>query len=262
MMIPNRKPKPIKVKPAQAQGTRIIREGPIIRSGHRSYQPAVKVEPKRVGVVAEEPAKAPRATSITPLWKGETCFVIGGGPSLAGLDWNRLAGKRTIAINKAFLSYPNADVLYWTDNRFYSWYKSEIDTFAGQKYTLRHNASHTQGIHLLNRGMRFGLETRPDTLAHGNNSGYAAINLAYHLGAKRIVLMGYDMANIGGKSHYHDGYPIRMTPDEIYEKQFIPGFKVLADLLKAKGVEVWNASQASKLTVWPRVSLEQGLNMR
>jgi len=262
MMIPNRKPKPVKVKPAQTKGSRIERTGPIIRPGHRFYKPPVKVEPRAIGMKVEEPPRPPRAVSVPPIWQGETCFIIGGGPSLTGLDWNLLGGKKTIAINKAFLSHPNADVLYWTDNRFYSWHKTEIDLFAGQKYTIRHNHNHGPGIKLLNRGMRFGLETRSDTIAHGNNSGYAAINLAYHFGVKRIILLGYDMANVGGKSHFHDGYPTRTTPDEVYQKQFIPGFKVLADGLKSKGIEIWNACPGSKLTVWPRISLAQGLNMR
>lgn len=262
-MIPNRKPVKVKVKPASSSTSRIDRTGPIKRGrsyGH-SAQPA-KVSVPRVGQLpVQEPAGRPKTSTVQPIWRGETCFIIGGGPSLTGLDWNRLAGKRTIAINKALLSYPNADVLYWTDSRFYSWHKLDIDRFKGLKYAIRFNATHNGEVQLLNRGMRFGLETRADTLAHGNNSGYAAINLAYHLGAKRIVLLGYDMGNVGGKSHFHDGYATRATSDEIYQKQFIPGFDFLAAELKKKGVEVLNACPTSKLTAFPRISLDRGLGL-
>ena len=30
--------------------------------------------------------------------------------------------------------YPNADVLYWTDSRFYTWYKNEVDNY--NKFTI------------------------------------------------------------------------------------------------------------------------------
>jgi hypothetical protein len=201
-------------------------------------------------------------TRVEPIWSGETVYIIGGGPSLIGFDWNRLIGKRTIAINKAILSYPMADALYWTDSRVYGWYKKEIDSFKGLKYSIRNHSSYPAGINILRKSNKFGLEEAKDALCHGNNSGYAAINLAYLLGAKRIVLLGYDMHNDGKKGHYHDGYPVPPTGDNIYRDQFIPGFQILADLLKEKKVDVYNASMTSSLRVWPKISFEQALSLR
>jgi hypothetical protein len=40
------------------------------------------------------------------------------------------------------------------------------------------------------------------------------------------------------QGHYHDGYPVPLTGDSVYKEQFIPGFEILANLLKEKGVEV------------------------
>ena len=115
-MIPNRKPKKGKVRPASSSRSRLARTEPIKRGriyGHKAT--AAKIPVQKVGQLpAKEPAGRPKTSTIQPIWRGETCFIIGGGPSLADMDWNRLAGKRTIAINKALLSYPNADVLYWT----------------------------------------------------------------------------------------------------------------------------------------------------
>jgi hypothetical protein len=201
-------------------------------------------------------------SKVDPIWSGETVYIIGGGPSLVNFDWNQLIGKRTIAINKAIVSYPNADVLYWTDSRIYGWYKNEIDKFKGLKYTIRDHSSYSADSRILRKGNAFGLEESRDSLCHGNNSGYAAINLAYLFGVKKIVLLGYDMHNDGKQSHYHDGYPVPATGDNIYRDQFIPGFKVLADILKEKKVEVYNASMTSSLTVWPKISFEQALTLR
>ena len=201
-------------------------------------------------------------SKIEPIWLGETVFIIGGGPSLQDFNWTGLYGKKTIAINKSLLSFPQANVLYWTDSRVYSWMKADIDNFKGPKYTIRDNPSYIGDIKILRKGNKFGLEEAKDTLSHGNNSGYAAINLAYHLGAKRIILLGYDMGNDGKRGHHHDGYPVPVTGDNIYRDQFIPGFKILADLLKTKGIEVYNASPNSLLNTWPKITLEKALTFK
>ena len=42
----------------------------------------------------------------TGSWKGQRCFIIGGGPSLKGFDFKQLKGEKIIAINKAFVDAP------------------------------------------------------------------------------------------------------------------------------------------------------------
>lgn len=198
--------------------------------------------------------------TVEPIWEGETVYIIGGGPSLIDFDWKRLSGKRIIAVNKSILSYPNADALYWTDSRVYGWNKTEIDKFKGLKYTIRHHVTYPSDVKVLRKSNKFGLECAKDAICHGNNSGYAAINLAYLLGAKRIILLGYDMKNDGKRGHYHDGYPVPVTGNNIYKDQFIPGFQIIADMLKQKNIEVYNASMTSALTVWPKISFDKALS--
>lgn len=201
------------------------------------------------------------AWKIDPIWKGETVYIIGGGPSLLNFNWGLLAGKKTIAINKAILSLPSADILYWTDSRVYGWYKTEIDKFKGLKITIRDHVSYPNDVKILKKGDKYGLCEDGTTLSHGNNSGYAAINLAYLLGAKKIVLLGYDMKNNGTQSHYHDGYPVPLTADSVYKEQFIPGFEILANLLKEKDIKVYNASIKSSIMVWPKITHEMALSL-
>lgn len=200
------------------------------------------------------------ADSVEPIWKGETVFIIGGGPSLKNFNWESLRTKKTIAINKAFYAYPHADILYFTDGRFYNWYKDDIDLFKGEKYTITPgSASVTADVKILKRGQKLGLSKEKNMLSHGNNSGYAAINLAYLLGAKRIVLLGYDMTNDGTKSHFHDGYPVNMTSNSTYTNTFIPAFDSLAPLLKNSGIQVYNACEWSMLRAFPKISHAQAL---
>ena len=199
---------------------------------------------------------------VEPMWKGETVYIIGGGTSLNGFNWNGLVGKKTIAINKAFMTYPKANALYWTDSRFYRWYTNDINNFKGLKYTIRPCTEYTSDIKVLRKGIKFGLEEPRDRLSHGNNSGYAAINLAYHLGAKRIILLGYDMKNDGKKGHFHDGYPVPVTSDKIYRDQFLPGFEILADLLREKNIQIFNASPISNIKCFPKINYDKALSFR
>ena len=116
---------------------------------------------------------------VENLWEGETVYILGGGPSLIDFNFKGLLGSKVIAINKGIYAYPAAQVLYWTDSRFYTWYKNDIDQLNCLKYTIKTGPQYTDDIKILRKGRAHGLEEPKDTLAHGNNSGYAAINLAY-----------------------------------------------------------------------------------
>ena len=200
--------------------------------------------------------------TVPKLYDGETIYIIGGGPSLKNFKFESLNGCRTIAINKAILFYPDADVLYWTDGRFYTWYKNEVDNYKGLKYSLKGGSQYTQDINILKKGEAHGLSKDPQTLSHGFNSGYAAINLAYHLGAKRIILLGFDMGSDGTLTHFHDGYPSRSTGEAIYRDRFIPSFNELKTDIKELNLTILNASPYSKLNVFPKITLDQALSFR
>jgi len=194
---------------------------------------------------------------IEKIFDNETVYLVAGGPSLKGFDFNKLINKNTIAINKAFI-YCECDVLYWTDMRFYKWFEKEIKEYKGLKVTNKPNPIAKDIINLRDSG-RTGLDTDPRALRHGNNSGYAAINLAYHTGAKNIILLGYDMGQTGTTSHFHDGYNIRHNP-KIYQNNMLPHFNTIVEPLREKGVNVWNANPNSNLKCFPFCTIDEALN--
>ena len=195
---------------------------------------------------------------IEPVYKGETIFIIGGGPSLQNFDFSKLENKISIVINKAILYVPFAQVMYWTDSRVYDWYQKEIDAFKGLKVTNKPRPIASGVINLLDTG-KMGLELLPNGLRHGNNSGYAAINLAYHLGAKKIVLLGFDMQMQNNNNHWHDGYKLATPKPGLYKNTMIPNFETLVEPLKAAGVEVYNACPSSALECFTKIPLTQAL---
>tara|TARA_R100000544_G_C2210081_1_gene51435 strand:+ start:54 stop:851 length:798 start_codon:yes stop_codon:yes gene_type:complete len=227
-------------------------------------KPVTHVKKSNVNIVNAESKPDPKVvySTVPRKFEGETIYIIGGGPSLKNFDFRRLSGCKTIAINKSLFFHSQADAVYWTDTRFYTWYKNDIDNYKGLKFALKPGSQYTSDINILKKGKPYGIEEDPQTLAHGFNSGYAAINLAYHLGAKRIILLGFDMGNDGKFTHFHDGYPTRATGDRMYIDKFLPGFKQLKEELDNFNITILNASPYSKLTTFPKITIEQALSFR
>lgn len=195
---------------------------------------------------------------IDPILLGETVYIVGGGPSLNGFDFSTLDDKYTIAVNKSFLSLKNPTAIYWSDYRVFRWYQNEILQHQNTlKVTNKPQPDHPAIINLLSTG-KHGLEKDPHGVRDGGNSGYAAINLAYHLGAKKIILLGFDMKTIEGKSHYHEGYEVGKKPDnKMYERLMLPSFDSISIALMQAKVKVYNASLESEIKCFQKIHLNQ-----
>jgi hypothetical protein len=92
----------------------------------------------------------------------------------------------------------------------------------------------------------------------GDNSGYQAVNLAYLWGARRILLLGYDMQRTGGKSHWFGDHPQDLNVGSEYE-DWRDRFRILARDLEAEGIEVINCTRETALDCFPRMELERAL---
>ena len=186
--------------------------------------------------------------------QGEPCFIIGGGASLKGFDFERLRGKgRIIAINRAYEHLPFADIHFFMDNRYYKRVQAEAawQTFPGRKVYLNMSGYPVdKGIVSLHALGRTGLSTSMGQgLYHGNHSGVGAIGLAYCLGANPIYLLGFDCNKSDGASHFHDGYGAP-TRDSVLEG-FIKDIDALADLIKPTGTRIINLNPASAIRCFP-----------
>jgi len=196
---------------------------------------------------------------IEPIYLGETIYIVGGGPSLKDFDFSSLKDKITIVVNKSFRHVPNPNAMYWSDTRLYGWFQEEIDAMNCLKVTNKPFPANAPGVtNLLNTG-KHGLERDPRCIRDGGNSGYAAINLAYHLGAKKIVLLGFDMKVDKSLSHYHGGYNqlTKIPDDALYKRLMLPSFDTIAqDLAQAK-VKVYNANLQSAIECFPKITLAE-----
>lgn len=197
--------------------------------------------------------------SVPQLCPGGTVLCIGGGPSLtvADLDLARPHVNASIAINNAYQVAPWATALYAADARWWAWHKEGIKTFPGLKFSVSTEAK-IHGVQILRQCGDTGLSNVPDGLCTGRNSGYQAIDLAVHFGAKRILLLGYDL-QVGpkGEQHWHGDHPNKSrSAYDIFKVKF----KTLVPPLTARGIEVLNCSRRTALDVFPKVPLEQALS--
>ena len=87
------------------------------------------------------------------------------------------------------------------------------------------------------------------------NSGAGCIALAAHLGARKIIMLGYDCQHTGGRAHWHGDHPPQLGNARSVGR-WLESFARLAESLTC---EVVNATRETALTCWPRVDLEQAL---
>jgi len=115
-------------------------------------------------------------------------------------------------------------------------------------------------VHRLNRTKPYGIESKcSDAISWNNNSGASAINIAYHFGAKRVVLLGFDMClSDKKKKNWHDDYKREAKNPHIFERH-LKGFDQIAEDAKALNLEIINCTEGSAITQFPIVPLKEVL---
>lgn len=195
-------------------------------------------------------------------------FILGGGPSLIGVDLStRLHGRAVIGVNYSGILLPWVNVCWFGDCRWFDWNVNKLQKYPGLKVTCCERLHVVPWLRVLRRSCRagVGIETEPGKVAWNHGSGGSAINFAWHLGAHRIVLLGFDLKrDENNRSHWHDEYTrVNPSQEEINYtyKRFRQGFDQIAHEAKGLGLEIFNANPDSSLDSFPRVPLEEGLRM-
>jgi len=106
------------------------------------------------------------------------------------------------------------------------------------------------------RGKPAGIEARPTYVAWNGCSGSSAINFAYHLGARRVVLLGFDMRRVDGKTNWHNDHP---SPDKNPYARFLQHYPRIAKDAEGLGLEIVNCTPGSAIDQFPIMTLEEYL---
>jgi hypothetical protein len=210
---------------------------------------------------------APTADRLVPLlWPGRTVVCLASGPSLAEADVDVVKGKApVIAVNAAIRLAPWADVFYsgawewWTpqavkDRAWFTGLSVRLALNQGPGWNQMRPGVTPEGVIVLANTGDDGFETQPTGIKTYKNSGGAAINVAVHFGATRIILLGYDLqVDRHGRHHFHETGPVRHgSPYADFRRNIATMVPTLGRL----GVEVINCTRSTALTCFPRQALE------
>jgi hypothetical protein len=224
---------------------------------------------------------------VPRIWEGGDVWIIGGGPSmtkqfdipdqvvksvLSGTSpasayspyMKELHDKHVIGINVAYLLGDWIDMVFFGDSGFLNQHLEGLAKFKGIRVTCHENNAKYEWIKYLSKDPRGrGISDNPKMVCWNNNSGAAAISVAVNAGAKRVILIGFDM-KLDDKNyqHWHDLYGKGNNTD-VRRMQRLPfdrhlrGFAPIAQDAKRRNVEILNASPDSRITEFPKYSLKE-----
>jgi len=176
-------------------------------------------------------------------WSGKTVICIGSGPSLTQTDCElaKASGHAIVAVNSSWQMVPYCAVIYASD---YDWWKKNH-----QKITI--------GAERWTNNRKAEVDYRCNRIPglSGYNSGLAAILLANHFGAERILLLGYDCQATNGQAHWHPPHKGN-NPNEISYRIWAKQFRSTGRAIRDKVV---NCSRHTAITVFQRSSLSDAL---
>lgn len=188
--------------------------------------------------------------SVPRLWPASRVFILAGGSSLPIQQLHRLRG-RIIAVKHSALVCPAADVLFWAGRRFHREEPHVIAAHRGLLLVKRTVDPEVPGwIHQVKRSPSPAFSTSPDLLG-GFCAGGSAINLAFHLGAREIILLGYDFDG----RHWLASHPLVEAPEEHHQRH-MAAIGTMAEPLSKAGVRVVNCSPQSRLACFPKGDLD------
>lgn len=202
--------------------------------------------------------------TFLPRWSpSQTVAIVASGPSLRGADLGALANTPTIAINDSWRLVPRAEILYACDP---PWWRAHdfVPAFSGERWTQHKGPeswpteAQLAGLRVIRSAARPGVSTDPALIHTGFNSGFQALNLAILGGARRILLLGYDMQKAPGWSHWFGDHPGALNRHSPYDL-FISAFCEAAGQIRDLGVEVLNCNPDSALPCFPRTTLAEAL---
>ena len=228
---------------------------------------------------------------VPPIWEGGDVWIIGGGPSIpkqfgvpdevikSAIEgtspasvyspyMSYLHDKHVIGINVAYLLGDWLDMVFFGDIGFFLKHQSGLASFAGLKVSCHHSVEKYGWVKYTPRDTKHprGISDNPKMVSWNSNSGSAAISIAANAGAKRIILLGFDMKLDGEKKqHWHDAYgrianrdkrdprkPIHLPFD-----RHLRGFVEIAKDAQRRGIEIINANPDSAITQFRKFTIKE-----
>ncbi|WP_309175865.1 hypothetical protein [Enterobacter roggenkampii] len=178
----------------------------------------------------------------------DAAIICASGPSLTIADCAAAcrSGLPVIAVNSSWRAAPGCTHIYAGDLR---WWDANIDLlpFSASRWTCNYRAHKRYGLNLFDTDTRWAF-----------NSGQRSILFAASLGAKNIILLGFD-CSINGGSHWHGDHVGLDNPTAESVTRWRGEFASTARALAGK-VNIINSSRQTALKCFRCLSLEEALH--
>lgn len=225
-----------------------------------------------------------RLKKFHDLHKGEDCFIIGNGPSLNKMDLSLLNDYYTIGLNKIFLLFERTGLkidYHVCINRFVirqcsqDFLKMECPSFISYKYRnkmLRGNDKIYFVGDIHSRWKFF--EDITTGISQGSTVTYAAMQIAFYMGFKRVFLIGVDH-NFARTGTPHKVETLKGDDKNHFDPEYFKGMKwQLPDLAGSEKAYrlakthfeknnrfIFDATVDGKLNVFPKIKFEEALKI-
>lgn len=210
---------------------------------------------------------------------GERCFIIGNGPSLKNTDLSRLRGEFTIGMNRFYMAFSglgfSTSILLTVNDLVIEQCAEDlralpIPTFVswrGRKWIQP--AANLSYLYTSYDLPRFN-GNAAGRLWEGATVTFVAMQLAYHMGFKEVVLIGVDHNfTTQGKpnttitsqgddpNHFNPGYfgkGFRWQLPDLETSEI--AYTMAREAYRTDGRKIIDATVGGKLTVFPKVDFE------
>lgn len=144
--------------------------------------------------------------------------IIGTGPSLTAqaIDKIRQSKLPKFGCNLTFTQF-ELDCLYANNEQFWEYYGEQLAEYDCPKWTYIKSVAAKHKAHYIEGIWAPGLSRDSSYLHWGHGSGYELLGLAYLLGVREFILIGYDLRFprgydgerkiAGGDRHFFGEYP-------------------------------------------------------
>jgi len=228
---------------------------------------------------------------VPRIWDEGDVWIIGGGPSVPrqfGIPdeviqsvvkgqkppstyspyMSFLHDKHVIGINVAYFLGDWIDMIFFGDSQFFTRHQMGLAKFPGLKVSCHPSIAKHSWIKYLPRDIKHprGISESSKMVSWNQNSGSAAIGVAAHAGAKRIMLLGFDMClSPDANQHWHDLYGRNVNKNDKNRQRHMPfqrhlrGFAEIAKDAKRMGIEIVNVCPESAIPQFRKTSMKEFL---
>lgn len=225
------------------------------------FEPGIRYVSERHVVIDGNPMPA-GFWACEKIYKDKNVLVLGGGPSHVEIDLNLLHDCRIIAVNSSCRKVINVakkeDILYFSDNSWSEHYIGLIEKWPGLVVTSNRNTK----VRLREKVHRLDLQNLTEFMQIKSDyvqgsSGHTSVCLAVYLGAKKVILTGFECKLVNGRSHGHLDYT--QSNVHAFEERYIPAWTGLAKRFRELDCEVINSTFDSNVKDFTFLNLKEAL---